>query len=128
MLFRPLAPALAIAIAIFGLYAIPGNELQSISYWDLLQADKLAHTAVFVLFTVSLMVGFRRQTKYSGLKARYKTIALFVAIFYGALLEYLQSAVLMQRTGDVLDFIANGAGAFLGLILFRIIYGAELSR
>lgn len=128
MFYRPLAPALAIALAILGLYSIPGSELQNISYWDLLQADKLAHSGIFTLFTVSLLVAFRRQTKYSGLRARYKTIAIVVSLLYGAFLEYLQSAIIAERTGDVLDFVANGMGAFLGLLLFRLIYGAELTR
>lgn len=128
MFFRPLILALCLALVILGLYSIPGPELGSISFWDLLAADKIAHTGIFTVFTLSLIVAFKRQTRYSGLRARYKTSAIGLSIIYGAVLELLQAQVFIDRTGDVVDFIANGLGAFLGLILFRIIYGYELSR
>lgn len=128
MFYRSLIPALCLALVILGLYSIPGTEIGSLSFWDLLGADKLAHTGIFTLFTLSLITAFRRQTRYSGLRARYKTIAIGLSMTYGGVLELLQAQVFIGRSGDVLDFIANGLGAFLGLILFRIIYGYELSR
>jgi len=128
MFYRPFVPSLCLALVILGLYSIPGTEIGSLSFWDLLAADKIAHTGIFTVFTLSLIAAFRRQTRYSGLRARYKTVAIGLSMTYGAALELLQAQVFVDRSGDVLDFIANGLGAFLGLILFRIIYGYELSK
>lgn len=128
MFYRPFVPSLCLALVILGLYSIPGTEIGSLSFWDLLAADKIAHTGIFTVFTLSLIAAFRRQTRYSGLRARYKTVAIGLSMTYGAVLELLQAQVFVDRSGDVIDFIANGLGAFLGLILFRIIYGYELSR
>ena len=42
-------------------------------------------------------------------------------IFYGIILEGLQSGLTTYRTGDVYDAIANTIGVIVGLIIFKII-------
>lgn len=127
MFWRPMLPAICWAILVLCLYAIPGNEIKSSTFWELFAADKLGHTAIFAVFTVILRVGFKRQRSFPGIAYRSAWISLLVAIVYGGILELVQDIFFEDRTSEYLDFIANTIGAFLGLLLFRIIYGKELS-
>ncbi len=121
-------PAFCWALLLLGLYAIPGSELEILSYWELFSADKLAHAAVFALFAVILRVGMRRQTLFPGMTHRSAWLSLVIAIAYGGILEYFQEILFEGRHSDILDFLANTIGTLLGLLLFRIIYGRELTR
>ena len=40
-------------------------------------------------------------------------------IFYGIILELLQSGITTYRTGDIYDALANTAGVIVGLVLFK---------
>ena len=84
--------------------------------------------AVFTLFTATLITGLRRQNRSTRANARAKSVAFTIAIAYGALLEVGQGWLMQDRTPDFFDFLANVLGVFFGLILFRLIYGPELSR
>ena len=128
MFSRPLIPSWSVALAILVLYMVPGSELSSMSIWDLVGTDKLAHVAIFSVFTATLVTGLRKLNGSARANARAKSVAFSVAVGYGAILEILQGSILWGRTLDFFDFLANVLGALLGLMLFRLIYGPELSR
>jgi len=121
-------PAFCWALLLLALYAIPGAELQSMGFWELFAADKFAHAIVFALFTLILRVGMRRQTLFPGMTYRSAWMSVIIVICYGGILEYFQGQLFEGRHSDILDFTANTIGAFFGLLLFRIIYGRELSN
>lgn len=121
-------PAISWAILVLCLYAIPGREIRSITFWDLFAADKLAHILVFMLFVTILRVGLRRQARFPFAVHRASWIAVGFAIVYGGVLEFMQGILFSERTADIMDFFANTMGALLGLLLFRMIYGKDLSR
>lgn len=91
--------------------------------WGVLGVDKIAHAAIFAIFVVILMVGFNRQSTSFALRRRATIVALIIAISYGAVLEGIQGMVFVQRTTDIIDLLANITGAFVGIVIFRIIYG-----
>ena len=121
-------PAFCWAFLIAALYAIPGSELRSLSFWEVFGADKIAHMVVFALFGLILRVGMRRQTRFPGMTHRSYWLSFLIVVAYGGILELFQGVLFVERTSDLLDFIANTIGAVLGLLLFRLIYGRELSR
>ena len=45
-----------------------------------------------------------------------------MALFAGMLIEWLQHAMHLGRTGDLLDALANAAGILFGLVFSRIIH------
>lgn len=47
-----------------------------------------------------------------------KWVALLFCVSYGGALELMQFYLFSQRSGDVLDFIANATGALGGLLLY----------
>ncbi len=116
------------ALAILVLYSIPGFDLSYEEPWDLLRLDKIAHMGLFAVMFLVLMVAFRKQGSYRRLKFHARKFSLILTLLYGAVLEFYQGAFFIERSSDLLDFIANSVGAFLGLLLFRILYGKELAR
>ncbi|MDZ4750789.1 MAG: VanZ family protein [Flavobacteriales bacterium] len=116
------------ALAILVLYSIPGFDLSYEEPWDLLRLDKIAHMGLFAVMFLVLMVAFRKQGSYRRLKFHARKFSLILTLLYGAVLEFYQGAFFIERSSDLLDFIANSVGAFLGILLFRILYGKELAR
>lgn len=47
-------------------------------------------------------------------------IAAFTGIAFGALTEYLQFVLDINRSGNIYDFIANAVGCLFGIIVFLI--------
>jgi len=116
------------ALAILVLYSIPGFDLSYEEPWDLLRLDKIAHMGLFAVMFLVLMVAFRKQGSYRRLKFHARKFSLILTLLYGGVLEFYQGAFFIERSSDLLDFIANSVGAFLGILLFRILYGKELAR
>lgn len=111
------------AAIIFFIYSIPGGDIQYVDLWSLFKFDKLVHIAVFALWVNMLIVAFKKQSTSRPLRNNARTIALLLALAYGGFLEYIQGRVFIDRASDPYDFIANTLGAFLGLLVFRLIYG-----
>ncbi|MCB0760280.1 MAG: VanZ family protein [Flavobacteriales bacterium] len=123
-MLRFLLPSISWGILILLLYAIPGTDLPSMTIWDVFGADKMMHALMFSLFVTIMIVGFRRQNVSRALRNRATWLALGIGICYGILMESIQGMVFVERTTDILDMVANCAGALLGIVIFRIIYGS----
>lgn len=111
------------AAIIFFVYSIPGDDIVYIDLWAFFRFDKFVHISVFAIWVVTLIVAFIKQGTNRQLKNNARTIAFFLAVAYGGLLEYFQAKLFIERTSDMMDFFANLIGAFAGLLLFRLIYG-----
>ena len=107
------------------MYAIPGQDLPSISFWDVLNFDKAAHFLVFLILNLTIIVGLRRQQRYPYLKRNAVSVAAVFALIYGGTLEIMQGWVFVGRTSDVLDFLANSIGILFGMLFYRILYGKK---
>lgn len=128
MFYRHITLAFCWALLIFGLHCIPGFDLKYRDPWQLLRMDKLVHMGMFAMFVVMLMAGFRKQDRFRTLRLHSRKWSLLISIVYGGVLEFVQGTFFLERTTDVYDFVANTIGSFLGLFLFRIIYGSELAK
>ncbi len=128
MWLRHVLPGIAWALLILALCISPGEELPDPAIWNILAFDKLAHALFFAVLVYLLATGFRKQ--YRSYKLRYyaKRAALYIGLTYGLLIELLQLLFFTYRQGEWMDMVANTIGCFAGLLLFRLVYGAELSR
>ena len=88
------------------------------------QVDKLYH---FIIYSVMGFVWARAFTKGSegrGKEPRGNRIFLFsfaISLFYGAFLEVVQHFS-PERTAELVDVIANGAGGFSGAFVYRYLF------
>ncbi len=89
---------------------IPSTSVpQSFQFWD-----KAQHALAFIALTVTGAVAFPDRTRrvYIGL------------VLYGGLIEIMQATLTTTRFGDVVDWVADGLGVMVGVVL----YATLLSR
>jgi VanZ family protein len=106
--------AIAWAVVIAVLHAIPGSDFPEVSFSDLFQIDKLIHAIIFTIGFYLFAVAFAEQQKKAFI--RYLIVS-FIA--YGLLLEVLQGLVFVERSADILDWLADTIGVFLGVWIFK---------
>jgi len=82
--------------------------------------DKVVHTILYCFFVTIMIVGFKKQ-KWYNLKVYAVWVALSFSIFYGILMEVIQSYI-PSRGFAILDILYNSIGSLLGLGLFYLIY------
>lgn len=87
-------------------------SLSNIANFDTIENnDKYVHFLFYFLFTFLWGVAF-------GLSKPKKSILIFLcAIAYGIIMEIAQGAFTISRQPDVLDVVANSAGAFMGWLV-----------
>jgi VanZ family protein len=107
--------ALAWAVLIFILCAIPGRDIPHISFLELLEFDKFVHASLFFVLMLLAVRGFAAN----GMPLRKAKLATFAAcVAYGGSLELMQGAFFQGRSADIYDFIANSFGAAMGWIFY----------
>ena len=106
--------AIVWVVVIAILHAIPGSDFPEVSFSDFFQLDKLIHTVIFMVGVYLFAVVLKKQQKIQFL--RYVVIS-FIA--YGLLLEVLQGLVFVERSADILDWLADTIGVFLGVWIFK---------
>ena len=109
---------------IFILYSISVNDVPES---DLLSIDKIAHAMLFIFNTYFWAVALRKQYLYEKWNKYAFQIALIFSLFIGIVLELIQGTIFAGRTTELTDMLANIIGAFLGLIMFRLVYGKKIT-
>jgi VanZ family protein len=105
------AIAATVMLAVLSLSAVPKLNLSL----GIKSGDKYLHFIAY--FGLSILWYFALRDKIN--KKAFKILVPLGLIFYGIILEGLQSGLTTYRTGDVYDAIANAAGVIVGLILFN---------
>ena len=79
--------------------------------------DKLVHFTFY--FIASILGGLFGREISKGHIAKAKVLGIFFVglIFYGIIIEVLQSKLTTYRSGELMDVMANSAGALLGTLL-----------
>ncbi len=92
---------------------IPASTFKPFSFDSFLQLDKLIHLILFFGWVTLWLLSIYKTEK---LTFRKKGQLLFLGIFYGVLIEFLQSSMNLGRSFEVDDMLADGAGALLGVL------------
>jgi VanZ family protein len=104
---------------IFALCSMPGKAIPKINWLELLSFDKFVHASIFFIEQILLMRALISLNKKAFLKQNYKWVSVLFCVAYGGSLEIMQRYVFSERSGDVLDFIANSTGCLIGLFVFN---------
>ena len=116
--FLHVAPAILYVLAIF--YA--GSVAQGPNFdVRFVAQDKLLHFAGFFGMQLAMFRAVRWKRAESG-TARPALLAFLISSAMGALLEFWQ-ATLPHRSPELLDWVADSAGAGAAALLLRAVYG-----
>ena len=113
------APAIGWGFLIFYACLAPVSDLDP--GWEIEISDKLVHFILYFSWTIFLYFassrGYRRP-----IKKRKALVYWLTAVVLGGLIELLQSWMDLGRSADLLDAIANTAGAVAGMVASRVFH------
>ena len=95
------------------LYSFEGSSL---SRFNFPHRDKVAH---FIFYFVAAVLGslfFVETKKEKSTLIKYLKILALSLIFFGIIIEVIQGAMTVNRSGDFFDALANSLGVILGII------------
>jgi hypothetical protein len=98
---------------------MPGKAIPKINWLELLSFDKFVHAGIFFVEQILFIRALISLTEENFFKKHYKWISVLFCISYGGSLELMQYYIFSERSGDILDFIANSTGCLSGLFLFN---------
>ncbi|MEB8328765.1 VanZ family protein [Flavobacteriaceae bacterium KMM 6897] len=87
--------------------------------------DKLVHFAFYFMAALLGALSIRERTQ--GKSGLNKSILLILGavVFYGIVIEVVQSEFTVAREGDVFDVMANTLGALLGTLTIKLLFSGK---
>jgi VanZ family protein len=100
------------------LLVLPGSVFPKEDWLDKVYADKWIH--IFLMGALSLLWMLAiADSGTAGLTRKLLIIAIFVTC-YGLGMEFVQKYLVVNRSFDMGDVVADAAGAFLPLVIMRL--------
>lgn len=104
---------------------ISGNTLDQVSLFKIPYIDKIIHFIwYYVLYLLWYSFILNQNPKYINLYYRFILIACIIC--FGLLIELIQQFILIKRSAELNDFLANCLGAFTALITYFNLYQSKL--
>ncbi len=120
--FKKFIPAILWLIVILVLVLIPGNQLPESEFLFKIDFDKFVHAGIFGLLVVLSCWPFYKTTIPRNKKINwFIAIALFTSAF-GYSTELMQKYWAQGRNYDLMDWLADSAGALGGYIFTRLVF------
>lgn len=101
---------------IFVLTGLPGYAFPDNQWWQFVGFDKFVHAGMFLVLTMLWCWGMDR-TPYQVTKSFTIKSAALIGFFFASFTEVMQRLVFIQRSADMYDYLANGFGVFLAIVL-----------
>ena len=116
--FLHVAPAILYVLAIFYAGSVSQGPQLDVGF---MAPDKLLHALAFFGMQLAMFRAMRWKRAQLG-TARLALLAFIISSAIGALLEFWQ-ATLPHRSPELLDWLADVAGAGAAALLLRAVYG-----
>jgi len=108
------------ASIILVLCGMPPQDVDKIKFIDIPYLDKLVHFGLYFVLALLIMaiLTLNSKLKYSRWA---NLITIFSCLLYGWLIEVMQRAFFPGRSYELMDVVADTAGAVVGVLLYRTI-------
>ena len=106
---------LIVAVLLFA----PGNEFPSNKWFGDIQADKLVHAGVFGLMALLFMIPIGISSFDKRKKLEYLIRIAVVISLWGLASELIQKYWAIGRNFDLLDWLADSAGAAIAFVFCK---------
>jgi|WetSurMetagenome_2_1015567.scaffolds.fasta_scaffold1379047_2 VanZ family protein len=97
---------------------LPGNRLPKEKIFQIPHIDKLIHAALFMILEFLLLLDTKIEISCIQLKL-FLLINLSI-LFFGGITEVIQYLFIPQRTGSMVDLLADLSGMAVGVFLYGI--------
>lgn len=112
-------PALIFLVLSIYLLTVPGKDLPEVRFFNSIPLfDKWVHMGMFGILVFLFAMAFQKR-----IQAKPSTLPLIalLALAYGIAMEYVQKYCVANRSFDITDILADGAGCVIGWWLAKII-------
>ncbi len=110
-------PGSAWFFLILFLMCLPGRDIPTIKWMDVIYFDKWVHTGSFMVMTF-LFCWIFYETKYSpNYRLRYFIKIALAASVWGLIIEFIQRFYIPGRDYELLDWAADSLGSIIGLLI-----------
>lgn len=116
---RALIWSLLWALIILVLTLMPGEDVPDLGWAELLNLDKPVHAVLFGIQTWLLGVALSGATRWGKPWRRPALTAAGISLVYGGLTELLQGTMMLGRTADPFDLLADGVGITIAYLILR---------
>jgi VanZ family protein len=112
-IFLYIAISITFIIAFLSLIKLKGQPIIEMDH-----LDKIEHAFAYAILALSWLLAFKR----AFLNKKLKYIIALSCVFYGIVIEVLQTTLTTYRTASLLDILANMFGVIVALLIFSSIY------
>jgi VanZ family protein len=116
--FSLFIPAILWFIITTVLLVLPGPDIPSVGFLDIIYFDKWVHAGLFGGMTFLFSLPF--FWKLNATKKLLIYIAI-VCVLYGVAMEYVQKYIAFERDFDYFDMVADGVGCIIGYFASAIL-------
>jgi VanZ family protein len=110
--------SITVALVILVLSLTSSKTFSNTGFIDIPYIDKIAHFGFYFLFMSVIIFEHRNNL----LNTRQLLLAALVPFTFGSMIELLQSGIdIINRSGEILDLVANIAGVVTALFLWLFI-------
>lgn len=104
------------------LLTLPGSVFPKDNWLDLVWFDKWVHIGMFAIMAFFLCWGTYKNAVSPKKLLLYFILSGVACLAYGIVMEFVQKNYIPNRSFDVGDIIADGAGSLLGVVFSAKVY------
>lgn len=104
---------------------MPGRHIPKV---HIRNVDKFVHFSLYLIFALLTYFGWHRQDVFTGLHKKIALKVILTLALYGYTVEVLQETLTTDRHYDILDALANTAGAAVGVLAIHRIMDRQIPK
>jgi hypothetical protein len=112
-------PGIAWFFVVLVLLFMPGKDVPSNNWFDIIYFDKWVHTGIFGLLALLFMLPFAHSSIDQKEKLQYFIRIAIVTSIWGLTSEFIQKFWADGRSFDLIDWGADSLGAVISFIICR---------
>lgn len=106
--------SILVALLIMYLSLTSSDTFNKVSFFNISFLDKIVHFGMYFVLMSVIIFENRKTFKNTG----HLFLIALIPLFYGVLMEILQSTLTVSRSGSFYDVIFNSAGILASLLLW----------
>jgi VanZ family protein len=109
--------SILVSLIILYLSLANAKTFESAGLFDIPYLDKMVHLGLYFFFMSVIIIEHRNYFE----DTRQLILVALIPLFFGSLIELLQSGITATRKADILDILFNSTGVFAALVIWLFI-------
>lgn len=127
MIRKLLILSLIWAVLILIVCAIPGGTLPERPLFNIPHFDKIVHMILYIPLAI-LVGGMCNLSERKWFRITGPLLTMMIIVFFGALIEFLQEFLFVNRSAELFDLLADVCGGLAGLVVYYLFLRTRFRR